>query len=293
MFMPMSITQDLPNRSTARRESPQSEFPRRELMICGGTDTGSHREQNQDTFVILNLASGKTSRPCVRTTVSVSQPGMLLLVCDGMGGAPAGDVAARVAATVIPGELKAAGKKVVNDPGGALERAVEGANRAILDEAKAHPEERGMGTTCTAAVFSPDGISVAQVGDSRAYLFRDGRLIPLTRDQTMATQLLEAGVLRPSQVPNYPYRHVLSQALGTGKRVQPVITDHDLQENDRVIVCSDGLFGPVDDATIATILGVHPDATNATQALIDAALAAGGPDNVTVVIADCGPKIES
>ncbi|HEX4406384.1 MAG TPA: protein phosphatase 2C domain-containing protein [Polyangia bacterium] len=253
---------------------------------------GSHREQNQDTFAIVNLASGQTSRPCVRTNVSVSQPGMLLLVCDGMGGAPAGDVAARVAASVIQGELKAAGKKVVADPGAALERAVEGAHRAIRDEATAHPEERGMGTTCTAAVFSPDGISVAQVGDSRAYLFRAGQLIPLTRDQTMATQLLEAGVLRPSQVPHYPYRHVLSQALGSGKRVQPVITDHELQENDRVMICSDGLYGPVDESTIATILGVHADATNATQALIDAALAAGGPDNVTVVVADCGPKIE-
>ncbi len=290
----MSITQDLTDRPIVHREPPRFDvpFPRRELMICGGTDTGSHREQNQDTFVILNLASGQTSRPCVRTNVSVSQPGMLLLVCDGMGGAPAGDVAARVAATVIPGDLKAAGRKVLNDPGAALEHAVEGAHRAIRDEAVAHPEERGMGTTCTAAVFSPDGISVAQVGDSRAYLFRDGKLISLTRDQTMATQMLDAGVLRPSQVSNYPYRHVLSQALGTGKRIQPVITDHDLQENDRVMICSDGLYGPVDEATIATILGVHADATNATQALIDAALAAGGPDNVTVVVADCGPKLE-
>ena len=136
----------------------------------------------------------------------------------------------------------------------ALENAVAGAHRAVLDEANHHEDERGMGTTCTAAVFSPVRMSVAQVGDSRAYLLRDGRLALLTRDQTMASELVDAGALKPDQVETYPYRHVLVQALGTKGKLRPVITDVDLHEGDRVLLCSDGLHGPVRDDAIAAIL---------------------------------------
>jgi protein phosphatase len=215
---------------------------------------------------------------------------MLAVVCDGMGGPPAGDVAAEVAAATIKAELAGAGPALVSAPGPTLKSALEGANRAILAEANAHPEDKGMGTTCTAAVFGLDHLSLAQVGDSRAYLLRGGRLELLTRDQTMASQLVEAGVLRPDQVEHFPYRHVLVQALGTTGRVQPVITDVPLQEGDRVLLCSDGLHGPVSDDSIASILKTAPDdPAAAAQALIAAALASGGPDNVTVVVADCGP----
>jgi len=259
------------------------------LNVCGATDIGAQRHQNQDTFVIADLASGATSRPCIRTEVSVCKPGVLLLVCDGMGGPPAGDVAARVAATSIKDGLAEAGIEVVDAPGPSLETALAGANRAILDEVQIHPHEKGMGTTCTAVVVSPEHLSVAQVGDSRAYLLRDGRLALLTRDQTMASQLVDAGALKPEQVETFPYRHVLVQALGTHHDLRPVITDVEVREGDRVLLCSDGLHGPVDDDAIAAILRVPGDAAHAARALIAAALAAGGPDNVTVVVADCGP----
>ena len=261
----------------------------RELLVWGGTDIGSIREQNQDTFVITNLASGRTMRTAARMDVFLSRPGVLLLVCDGMGGAPAGDVASRLAAEAIETQLRAAAGEVAREPGTMLMRAVEEANDAILAEANAHPEERGMGTTCTAAVCSPEGLSIVQVGDSRAYLFRERGLQRLTRDQTIAARMMDEGILEPSQLANFPFRHVLAQALGTEGHVQPVITDHDLRENDRVLICSDGLHGPVDEKTIATILGARSGAEEATRALIDAALGAGGPDNVTVVVADCGP----
>jgi protein phosphatase len=261
----------------------------RELAVWGGTDIGSKREQNQDAFVITNLASSRTSHVPERVDVFLSRPGVLLLVCDGMGGAPAGDVAAQLAAVAIEDELRAAAAEVVREPGVMLKRAVEGANGAIRAEASAHPEERGMGTTCTAAVCSPEGLSVAQVGDSRAYIFRDRHLERLTRDQTIAARLVDEGVLEPSQVASFPFRHVLAQALGTEGNVRPVVTDHDLRENDRVLICSDGLHGPVDERTIAAILAAVPGAEEAARALIDAALTAGGPDNVTVVVADCGP----
>ena len=264
------------------------EAAHRIFTVCGGTDVGSERADNQDTFVIADLSSGAVCCPCVRTDVSVARPGMLVVVCDGMGGRPAGDVAAQVAASTIKDELSVQGSGVLEAPGRALENALEGANRAILEAVAAHPEDKGMGTTCTAAVFGPDHVAFAQIGDSRAYLMRGGRLQLLTRDQTMAAELVASGALLPEQVAQFPYRHVLVQALGS-KRVQPVITDLALEEGDRVLLCSDGLHGPVPDDAIAAILRASHDPAEATRALVSAALAAGGPDNVTAVVADCGP----
>ncbi len=270
-----------------------SERPHRMLTVCGGTDVGSEREQNQDTFVIADLESGRMSRPCIRTDVWVARPGVLMLVCDGMGGRAAGEVAAELAAASIKDELQAEGENVGQFPVQSLKRAVIGANKAILDEAEAHPEERGMGTTCTAVIVSPDRLAIAQVGDSRAYLLRDGRLHTLTRDQTLASNLVDLGALAPDEVATFPLRHVLAQALGTNAKVTPVITEVELQEGDRVLLCSDGLHGPVSDENIGSIMSHTLEIEEVSQALIAAALAAGGPDNVTVVVADCGPLRQS
>jgi serine/threonine protein phosphatase PrpC len=263
--------------------------PHRVLTVCGGTNVGAEREENQDTFVIADLESGQMSRPCIRTEVWVSRPGLLMLVCDGSGPAE-GDGAAQLAAASIKHRLQAEGDNVGQAPGYSLKRAVLGANKAILAEAKTHPAERGMETTCTAAIASPDRLAIAQVGDSRAYLLREGRLHVLTRDQTLAADLIDAGVSKPSQAEeDLPSRHILTQTLGTRTDLHPVITDVELCEGDRVLLCSDGLHGPVADETIAEILAGTAEVADVSQALIAAALAAGGSDNVTVVVADCGP----
>src|SRR3569623_1934152 len=266
--------------------------PHRMFTVCGGTDTGSQRNQNQDTFVIAALESGRIERPCISTDVWVARPGVLMLVCDGMGGPAAGDVAAQLAASSIKQRLQAEGDNVGRAPTHSLKRAVLDANKVILDEANAHPEERGMGTTCTAALVSPDRLAIAQVGDSRAYLMRAGRLRALARAQTLVADLLASGALKEDQVEQFPFRHVLAQALWTKPSVTPVITDVELREGYRVLLCSDGLHGAVPEATIAAILSGTRKVAEASQALIDAALAAGGPDNVTVVVADCGPLSE-
>jgi serine/threonine protein phosphatase PrpC len=274
--------------SKVRAEAP-GERAHRVLTVCAGTNVGSERKENQDTFVIADLESGRMTRPCIRTDVWVSRPGVLMLVCDGMGGRPAGDVAAELAAASINHQLQAERENVGQAPAESLKRAVLGANQAILDEAQAHPEERGMGTTCTAAIASPDRLAIVQVGDSRAYLLREGRLHTLTRDQTLASDLVDSGALKEDEVESFPYRHVLAQALGTNANVKPVTTNLDLHEGDRLLLCSDGLHGPVSDETIGAILIGTKDLAEVSQALIGAALAAGGPDNVTVVVADCGP----
>ena len=171
--------------------------------------------------MIADLRSGDLSNPCNRTEIPLSRQGILLLVCDGMGGAAAGDLAARIASDAIKQQLVGAGPEVAEHPNESLTNAVWGANGAVLAEAKAHPETRGMGTTCTAAIVLPDRLFIAQIGDSRAYLLHDGRLQLLTRDQTMADEMVEAGALRPEDVATYPYRHILLQAVGTRSTIEP------------------------------------------------------------------------
>jgi PPM family protein phosphatase len=256
------------------------------LRVCGATDVGLHREDNQDTFVIADLSSGKVSSPCVEVGVTLPDSGYLLLVCDGMGGAAAGEVAARIAAGSIRQRLVAAGDVVSEHPQEALGDAVAVANRAILNDAQTEPRHRGMGTTCTAAIVLPGTLTVAQVGDSRAYLLRDGRLWSLTKDQSLANELLARGVLTPDQMGSFSHRNVLLQALGVKTAVEPVISQYNLKPGDRVLLCSDGLHGLISDAEIQGHLKDAGDFTGITKSLVDHALAAGGDDNVTVVVAE-------
>jgi protein phosphatase len=243
------------------------------------------RRQNQDTYVIADLCSGEISSPCVEIGLSLSDRGLLLLVCDGMGGAAAGEVAAQIAAASIRENLVEEGTAVSEHPAKALHQAVAVANRAILDEVKVRPEEHGMGTTCTAAVVMPGRLTVAQVGDSRAYLLRAGALHLLTKDQSLAAQLVDFGVLKPDEVSTFGFRNVILQALGA-KTLKPVISEFSLLPGDRLLLCSDGLHGPVPDSEIREILSKSSDLADVTRALVDRALAAGGPDNVTVVVAE-------
>lgn len=258
------------------------------LRICGATDIGLERTDNEDTFVIADLTSGEVSSPCAEVAISLPDSGFLLLVCDGMGGAAAGDVASRIAAESIKQRLIDAGGEVSAHPQEALGDAVLTANRAILAEVRVHPQTRGMGTTCTAAIVLPGMLTVAQVGDSRGYLLRAGKLWSLTKDQSLAEQLLDQGVLTPEQVGTFPLRHVLVQALGTRTAVDPVITQYSLLPGDRVLLCSDGLHGTISEADIQAGLGADGDLTDTTSTLVKRALAAGGQDNVTVVVAEYG-----
>jgi serine/threonine protein phosphatase PrpC len=258
------------------------------LRVCGATDIGLEREENQDTFVIADLSSGKVSCPCVEVGLSLPDNGYLLLVCDGMGGAAAGEVAARIAAGSIRQELVDSGDAVSAHPDEALSDAVAVANRAILSDARTQPERRGMGTTCTAAIVLPDMLTVAQVGDSRAYLLRGGQLLALTKDQSLAAQMLDQGALTPDQMSSFSRRHVLLQALGTRTAVEPVISQYRLVAGDRVLLCSDGLHGCISESDIRASLRDSGDLTSVTKTLVDRALAAGGEDNITVVVAEYG-----
>jgi serine/threonine protein phosphatase PrpC len=238
------------------------------LSSFAGTDVGRARSGNEDSYF------------CGRTVFAVA---------DGLGGHQGGEVAS--AAAVEP--LAALDGRELADPGEAAEAlaaAIREGNAAILDRAAGDPGLWGMGTTVTAAALAGDHhLQLAHVGDSRAYLLRDGSLAQLTTDHTVVAELVRRGRLTPEQAAIHPERSILTRAVGLDPRV-PVDTPDplELHDGDQVLLCSDGLTEAVDDDQIAELLATTHDGDAACRSLIDAANAAGGPDNITVVLLRAG-----
>lgn len=231
------------------------------FVWAAATHPGLVRESNQDAVYPPSSGSG---------------PGpVLLAVADGMGGHVAGDVASRTA-------LAAATAPDVDGP---KERLVAG-NLAITERIAEDPSLRGMGTTMTLARVGPDGaVEIGHVGDSRAYLYREGELRRLTVDHTVVQELVELGQISEEQADRHPQRHLLTRVLGLG----PVEVDEvslRLHPGDRLLLCSDGLTGMVEEDDIAAVLGGAADPEEAVWDLVEAANRAGGVDNVSVVVLD-------
>lgn len=207
-------------------------------------------------------------------------------LADGMGGHSAGEVAAGIAVRTVT-DMTAALCDAGFAPADAMARAVASAHGGIRDFARARPECLGMGTTVVAAAVSGRHLVVAHVGDSRAYLFRAGRLRRLTSDHSIGQQMLDTGRLTEDQVRRLPARGILTRALGIEAEA-PVagIVEHDWAPGDRLLLCSDGLTDPLDDAAIAQVLERGADdLAGIALELIVAALLRGGTDNVTVLLA--------
>jgi PPM family protein phosphatase len=168
-----------------------------------------------------------------------------------------------------------------------IRAGLEWLDRTVIDEGQADRSRAGMGTTLTSALSIGADLLVIHVGDSRAYLFHEGRLEQLTRDHTVAQLLVDGGLLRPEEVRSHRGRHVITNVLGGPERgVCGEVHKLRLTDGDRLLLCSDGLSGPVGDEEIAELLGLHRDPEDACRALIDAALDHGGRDYVTVALAD-------
>jgi protein phosphatase len=238
------------------------------LSSFAGTDVGRARSGNEDSYF------------CGRTVFAVA---------DGLGGHQGGEVAS--AAAVEP--LAALDGREFAEPGEAAETlaaAIREGNAAILERAAGDPGLWGMGTTVTAAALAGERhLQLAHVGDSRAYLLRDGSLEQLTTDHTVVGELVRRGRLTPEQAAIHPERSILTRAVGLDPRV-PVDTPDpvELRDGDQVMLCSDGLTEAVDDDRIAELLSADADGEAACRSLIDAANAAGGPDNITVVLLRAG-----
>ncbi len=234
-------------------------------------------------------------RSAARSDVGLVRPGnedsgyagaQLLVVADGMGGHAAGELAS-AAAIATMSEVEPAGLGDVE----ALERlseAVVATSERIADVVAAHPELAGMGTTLTALAWlggEPARVAVLHVGDSRAYLLRDGVFTQVTRDHTYVQTLIDAGRITPDEALLHPRRNLVMRAIDGVHPAEPDVSVREAHVGDRYLVCSDGLSGYVADAAVHRLLGLA-DPTAAVTALVDAALEAGAPDNVTCVVAD-------
>jgi len=255
------------------------------LRLFGRTDVGQVREHNEDNFIVADLT--KASRGLMETDRNqvVGERGVLLGVCDGMGGAAAGEVASQLAVDIIFQKM-IAGEPPTNhdDIAARLVHAIEAAGLRIFSEAKPDRTRRGMGTTSTVSALVDDHLFIGQVGDSRAYILRGDRLVQVTRDQSLVNQLIEAGQLTEEEAETFEHNNIILQALGTSDSVQVDLTFVELKRGDTLLLCSDGLSGMVRNEEIREVLRTVDDPLEACKALTDRANQAGGHDNITVVI---------
>jgi protein phosphatase len=257
------------------------------LHVFGRTDVGQIREHNEDNFLIADLTRHSRSLLEADRSQAVGPRGNVLGVCDGMGGAAAGEVASQLAVDIIYDVLCADPPPETNDDlAHRLVHAVEEAGVRIFNEARADRSRRGMGTTATIATLMDSVLFIAQVGDSRAYILRNGKLVQVTRDQSLVTQLIEAGQLTEEEAETFEHNNIILQALGTADSVQVDLTYVDLRRGDRLMICSDGLSGMVRADDIRHTLVSFDDPLHACKELTDRANAAGGHDNITVIVAD-------
>ncbi|HKT00793.1 MAG TPA: protein phosphatase 2C domain-containing protein [Rugosimonospora sp.] len=215
----------------------------------------------------------------------------LVAVADGIGGMPAGELASEAVMRALVALEDGLGGR---SPLPALREAVEAANEEIGEAGRADPVRDGMGTTVTAlllagSISGGDGtgaeLALLHVGDSRGYLFRGGELCRLTKDDTFVQELVDQGVLTVDEVRHHPLRSVITRAV-QGRPLEPSLAALTARLGDRYLLCSDGLSDVVDDAALARTLAAQPAASDCVRELIQQALDAGGPDNITVVVAD-------
>lgn len=267
------------------------------LSIFGITDTGMLRPYNQDSYLIAELtfknpmADYSTSHFIADTRVVIEQTltpaGCLLAVADGMGGAAAGDIASQLGIDTLLAELS--DELAQNNPAmtvqDRLKKSVENANLRLWQESQINIEYRGMGTTLTAAYIQGATAHIAQVGDSRAYLVRDGHIGQLTRDQSAVQMLLDLGRITPEQALHFPNRNIILQALGVEPIIQVAMTRVRLCRGDYLILCSDGLTNKLDDEELLDYLREEKQLDLACQRMVDEANRRGGEDNITLVVA--------
>jgi protein phosphatase len=206
----------------------------------------------------------------------------LIAVADGMGGAPAGEVASEIVISALaPVEQLTAGQA----PRDALVAALRTASQRIAEVTRADPQTQGMGSTVTAMLLHGTSLTIAHIGDSRGYLLRDGVLRQVTRDDTFVQELVDHGGLTPEEARRHPQRSLVTRAV-QGVPIDPATTVLRVTPGDRLLLCSDGLSDVVEDELIGQVLGTYPDREGCARQLVKLAHQAGAPDNVTLVVAD-------
>jgi protein phosphatase len=268
--------------------------------LHGSTDTGKVRAVNQDQFLIAALHKvvrihGTSLPDAYRERFDSGARALLLLVADGVGGRAAGDKASSMALDVITDYVTNSMRcfyklddQIPHDLLHELALSVERSHSSVLERSASVPEEAGMATTLTMAHVLWPRVYVVQIGDSRCYRIHDEEIHQVTRDQTLFQELLDKGALDAEDGQHSPLSSILSQAIGGDAGVEPVISKVGLEDGDTLLLCTDGLTGHLDDATIAAHVNASGSAEEACDRLVAAALEQGGHDNVTVVVARFG-----
>jgi len=263
--------------------------------LGAATHAGLVRANNEDSYLISraerSLQALLTNLPAGDIPAKAAEQSYGLAVADGMGGQAAGEVASRVALRTVLEHAIATADWIMRDIAEHSERVeermverFEAAGQAVQEQARQHPSWHGMGTTLTLAVSCGNQVFLGHVGDSRAYLLRRGRLQGLTSDHSYAQLLADRGVIAQEQVATHRMRNVLLRHLGE-RATATDVRHFRLESGDQLLLCSDGLSDAVPEQAIAQILQAAPTAQAACDQLIEAALAAGGRDNITVLLA--------
>jgi serine/threonine protein phosphatase PrpC len=267
--------------SDAEQRQVALDLARRLLAVEATASTSVHHERfGKGSMTKLTTASrvdiGRVRDNNEDVVVSGDR---LAAVADGMGGNSGGEVASAIAAALVQAAFT--GRSLDE-----LQAAVRAANRAIWDRACGNGDLEGMGTTLCAAGLTDDGnLAVVNVGDSRAYVLRDGSLSQLTEDHSVTAELVRRGELSEQDARGHPQRGVLTRALGVGPDVEPDSATYPAVEGDRLLVCSDGLFNEVHDDEITSVMTATADVQATADALVELALSRGAQDNVSVVVA--------
>lgn len=257
------------------------------VTVRARTDLGRTRDHNEDTFLVADLTA-RTTDLTNGGQHRVGERGTVFLVADGMGGAAAGELASSMAADhIIQHLVEGADATSEVTPEYFAQRlleAVERANEHIHSYSKEHPDVRGMGTTATVAGVFAGTLYLAQVGDSRGYLVRNGVATQITKDQSLMQRLVDAGELTEEEAEQSERRNIILQALGPDAKIRVDLTWQELRRGDLLVICSDGLSGQVKREEIAALTREQSDLDSLCDQLIAIANERGGPDNITVVL---------
>ena len=235
------------------------------ISCAGNTDVGVVRSGNEDSF-LLNCAGG------------------LFIVADGIGGHAAGEVASEMAVQIVAKELGSLRGLSDAESASRMRSAIRKANAAIFERTLAEHDKRGMGTTTTVMVLFSRRYLIGQVGDSRAYLLREGDLLQLTKDHSYVQEQVDAGLLTPEQARTHPYSNVITRCVGANEDVAPDIYFGNLERGDVVLLASDGLTGMLEDQQLATIMGAEENPETCVNKMIADANRRGGLDNITAIV---------
>ena len=265
-----------------------------EIQLGTHTDPGRVREDNEDRLLVFDLRERKPISGESTVTADARSTSILMMVADGMGGVSGGETASQMCVDSIPAlflkHLQTAAGTWREQLRAGMLAAIRETNARILEHAKTDANLTGMGCTLTAAILQRDFLLVAQVGDSRAYLGRFGAVQQLTRDQTVWESLRAQGKDPEKALGQSQFKSMLLQAVGAQAEVEPVFTELELQADDWLVLCSDGLYRVVEPEGFREILNGSADPAGKARELTALANRNGGPDNVSVVVCHVVPE---